>query len=119
MAYYKITQTSTELQDILDSVADKADAIKEVTVVGETLSVAQPNTFYIFGQVSSLTVSSFATKQGIVNEYMFQFTPTADNITITLPANIKWTETPILHNGLTYQVSIMNNLGIITEWPYE
>jgi hypothetical protein len=51
----------------------------------------------------------------IVNNYMFEFTTTADGCTLSIPSEIKWlngTPPTILPNA-SYQISIINNLATV------
>lgn len=76
-----------------------------------------PNTFYIFGTVTSLTITSLAVPYKYTNlykEYMFQFTSDSTTATtLNLPSDVKWINTPTIEVGKTYQVSIVNNLAVI------
>lgn len=80
-----------------------------------TTSSISSNTFYVWGSVSSLTITlATPSDSSIYNEYMFQFTcPSSSATTLSVPSSIKWTSTPILEKGKTYQVSIVNNLAVL------
>ena len=94
-------------------------SIPIVTDTNTTPSLASmnPNTFYIFGTVTSLTITSLAVPYKYTNlykEYMFQFTSDSTTAaTLTLPSDVKWINTLTIEVGKTYQVSIVNNLAVI------
>ena len=79
-----------------------------------------PNTFYNFGEVASLTLTlNENTNSPIVEEFIFQFKcPIGASTILSLPADIKWIGglQPVLLYGKTYQFSIINKLGVSMEW---
>ena len=77
-----------------------------------TTAVINSNTFYVWGIVSSLSLTFNSQTSGVCNEYIFQFTSNADT-TLSLPSTIKWAynEPPIIEANKTYQISIINNLA--------
>lgn len=87
--------------------------------VSTTTKELSPNTLYVFGVVNSLNLTLATGKSGQVNEYMFEFTANANDITITLPSTVKWMSAPSIKQGYTYQVSIVNNLAVIGGWNNE
>ena len=69
--------------------------------------------------LSSLTISLGAvTNTTILNEYLVEFTTRSAGTTVTLPVSVKWAngETPTFEASTTYQISIVNNLGIVTKF---
>ena len=66
--------------------------------------------------MASLTLTFGAETQGIVNEYMFQFTSGAVATQLSLPETVKWTSTPEIAANTVYQVSIVDNLAVIGGW---
>ena len=58
------------------------------------------------------------TDTSIVNEYLVEFTTAAQGSSVSLPSGIKWAEgiTPTFEMNTTYQISIVNNLGIVTKF---
>lgn len=80
-----------------------------------------PNVFYNLGTLSGNTTFSFASASdaNIKNEWMFQFITPATAPTITWPADItSWMGgvAPVIKENKTYQVSVVNGLGIIAEF---
>ena len=78
-----------------------------------------PNVLNLWGEVTSLEITLAQADATKVNEYMFQFTSGATATTLVLPADIKWVATPNIQANKTYQVSIINNLGVIGEFGNE
>ena len=52
----------------------------------------------------------------IINEYMIQFTSGSTATVLSLPSSIVWAETPNIKANVIYQISIINNLGIIVKF---
>lgn len=88
-------------------------------VIEQTASSVQiqPNVLNLWGEMSSLAIT-FATPSdsNVVNEYMIQFSsPSASATTISLPSNVVWAESCgvlSVEVGKTYQISIVNNIGL-------
>lgn len=80
-----------------------------------TTATLSPNTFYVWGTVSSLTLTLGTAVSGVANEYLFQFTSGTTATTLSLPSTIKWAndETPTFEANKTYQISILNNLATL------
>lgn len=133
------------LKKALDKKQDKLRAGKNITIRGNVISVTidisgkqdktvivdltsgstatqslDPNKLYMFGEKTDITITSLNTgEQGVVNEYMFQFTSGSAATTLNLPSSIKWLKVPDIQANKTYQVSIVNDLAIIGEWSNE
>lgn len=114
---YTSAYTSTEIDERLGAVANKAE---KQTVnnhgTSDTTFALTPNVFHIWGTVSSLSLTlATPTDATIVNEYMFQFDSGSTATTLSLPATIDWAEscgTLAVEVNKTYQISIVNNVGI-------
>ena len=79
----------------------------------DTTFTLTPNTFHVWDEVASLDLSFGDEVAGVVNEFVFQFTSGATATTLTLPDTIQWVEQPNIEANKTYQVSIVNNIGLI------
>ena len=69
--------------------------------------------------LSSLRITlGSVTDDTILNEYLVEFTTRSSGTTITLPSNVKWVNgtTPTFEASTTYQISIVNNLGVVTKF---
>ena len=69
--------------------------------------------------LSRLTITlGTASDDTILNEYLVEFTTRSTGTTITLPSNVKWVNgtTPTFEASTTYQISIVNNLGVVTKF---
>ena len=65
----------------------------------------------------TLTISlGSITDNTILNEYLVEFTTRSAGTTVNLPSGIKWPngEAPTFEPSVTYQISIVNNLGVMT-----
>lgn len=96
------------------------DAVEQPIIQQTETTVAiAPNVLNLWGEVATLDITLGEPKEGIINEYMFQFTSGATATTLILPADIKWLSEPNVQANKTYQVSIINNLGVIGEFSHE
>ena len=80
----------------------------------DTTFTLTPNVFHVWGEVESLTLNLEEPEEGMMSEYLFQFTSGSTPTTLILPSSVKWMHfTPEIEADATYQCSIVNNLGII------
>jgi hypothetical protein len=58
------------------------------------------------------------TNTNIINEYFIEFTTSSSGTTVTLPATVKWVGgvAPTFEAGYTYQISIVDNLGVCVKF---
>lgn len=84
-------------------------------VVVMTASAAEltPNTYYKWGEIAALSITLGAEIAGITNEYCFEFVSGVTATTLTVPDTIAWVQEPSIEAGKTYQVSILNGIGVI------
>ena len=92
--------------------------IVEHTTEETTIDALTPNVLHKWGTMASLTISALATPsdETIVNEYMIEFTSGSTATVLSLPRSIVWAETPNIEANATYQISVINNLGIIVKF---
>ena len=80
----------------------------------DTSIVLEPNKYYrLTTAKSSLSISlGTPSDETILNEYFIEFP--CSSTTVSLPSTLKWAngETPSFDNGITYQISIVNNLAV-------
>lgn len=96
----------------------KINAQSEIPIVehgaGVTSFALTPNVFHKWGTVSSLSLTlATPSDPTILNEYVFQFTSSSTATSLTLPSTVKWASELIIEPNKTYQVSIIDNLGVI------
>ena len=88
-----------------------------ITSTASTMTLS-PNIYYRNTSTSlsalTITLGSIA-NSNIINEYFVEFTTSSSGTTISLPSTIKWAngETPTFEASTTYQISIVNNLGVV------
>ena len=89
---------------------------KPLTTTTATSIELSPNVYYRkTDQSSNLTITlAAATNTNILNEYLIEFTTAITGTTVSFPSSIKWAngEKPKFDPNSTYQVSIVNNLGV-------
>lgn len=77
---------------------------------------------YVFGTVTSVTVTFASAIAGVVNEYTFEFDSGSTAATLNVPNTVVWQETPSIKTNKHYEVSIKYNAttnkyyGIICEF---
>ena len=88
-----------------------------ITSTSSTMTLS-PNIYYRNTSTSlstlTITLGSIA-NSNIINEYFVEFTTSSSGTTISLPSTIKWAngEVPTFEASTTYQISIVNNLGVV------
>ena len=82
-----------------------------------TTATIQPNTLYIWGEVTRLNITlATPTDNNVLNEYHFFFTSGATATALSLPNTVLWEEEPAIIPNCQYEVIIVNNCGKII--PY-
>lgn len=79
----------------------------------EVTQELKPGILYVFGEVTSLTFTFASGDTDIREEYMFEFTSGATPTTLSLPDDVKWIGDSTIEAGMTYQVSIVNNIAVM------
>lgn len=82
----------------------------------DTTFTLTPNTFHVWDEVASLTLTLGSETAGVANEFLFQFTSGATATALTLPDDIKWTEELVIESNKIYQVSILKGLACVLSW---
>ena len=77
-----------------------------------------PNTFHVWDEVTSLTLTLGSEQSGVANEYVFQFTSGSTPTSLTLPEDVKWVNdsAPTIVENKIYQISILNGLAVALEF---
>ena len=91
--------------------ADKVAIVNHGT--SDTTFTLTPNIFHVWGTVTSLTLTLATASTTTMDEFMFQFTSGTTATTLSLPSTVKWVAEPEIEAGMTYQVSIVNNIAVI------
>jgi uncharacterized protein YdbL (DUF1318 family) len=96
---------------ITDSAAETSATIASLT----------PNVFHQWGEVAALTITALGSgATGKVTEYMIEFQSGSTPTVLSLPNGIKWANgddpTQDIKANKTYQISIVNNLGVYAEF---
>lgn len=105
--------------DITISGGASSSAYPEVNHgTGDTTFTLTPNTFHVWGVVTSLTLNFGNETSGVANEYLFQFTSGSTATSLTLPNSIKWANdnVPTIGANMIYQVSILKGLASVLEF---
>lgn len=79
-----------------------------------------PNVYYKWTNApTSLTITlETPSNTNILNNYMFEFSTGSAGCTLALPSSIKWAngETPVFELDTIYQISIVNDLGVVQKF---
>lgn len=92
-----------------------ADALGDISVsypIETEGTELQPETYYAFGEVGSLSVSLLEPNDGKVHEYCFEFIPSNEFSGLTIEPAPKWANDPQFVAGKTCQVSIIRGIGV-------
>ena len=86
----------------------------------DTTFTLTPNTFHVWDEVTSLTLTLGSEQSGVANEYVFQFTSGSTPTSLTLPEDIKWANdiAPTIAENKIYQISILDRLACVMEASY-
>jgi hypothetical protein len=117
-----LSQTDQTLAQADAALAKRTKAVEDtladfsVSYPIETSGTAlQPETYYAFGEVDSLSVTLVDPNDGKVHEYCFEFKPSAsfkeESLSITPKPN--WANQLQFAEGKTCQVSIMRGIGVM------
>lgn len=93
--------------------AGGAGGVYPVIVMTDATAELTPNTFYKWGEIAALTITLGAETDGVTNEYCFEFVSGDTATTLTVPDTIRWAQEPTIDAGKSYQVSILNQIGVI------
>jgi hypothetical protein len=124
-ANYKGTVTSVKVDNVSKTqsggVVDLGYVNKKLTTSTSSSMTLSPNIYYrnTSTSLSTLTITlSSVSNSNIINEYFVEFTTRSAGTTVSLPSTIKWAngETPTFEASTTYQISIVNNLGVVTKF---
>lgn len=86
---------------------------------GTVTATLVPNTYYVFAvPVGRLNISFSNGASNLMCEYMFQFTcPAGAGTDLSFSSEPLWTGEELApERGMTYQVSILNELGVYAGW---
>lgn len=72
----------------------------------------EPEVFYSFGEVDSLTVTLLSDDDGKAHEYCFEFIPSENFTGLTVTPEPRWAGEPQFAAGKTCQVSIFRGIGV-------
>ena len=106
--------TNVQLSEQLNNYVRKNDP--QVINQTETTVTINPNVLNVWGEVEELEISFAEADPTKYNEYMIQFESGAVATTLTLPATVSWLTDVKIEANTTYQISIVNNLGIMEGW---
>lgn len=90
---------------------DKIEVVNHGT--SDTTFTLTPNVYHKWGEVTSLSFTFIMGEPNEYNEYMFEFVSGNTPTTLMLPSSVSWVTEPVIEANKTYQVSILNYVGII------
>ena len=124
-ANYKGTVTSVKVDNVSKTPSSGAVDLgyvnKKLTTSTSSSITLSPNVYYrnTNTSLSTLTIKlGSVSNSNIINEYFVEFTTRSSGTTVSLPSTVKWAngETPTFEASTTYQISIVNNLGVVTKF---
>ena len=124
-ANYKGTVTSVKVDNVSKTqssgVVDLGYINKQLSTSTSSFMTLSPNVYYrnTNTSLSSLTITlGSVSNSNIINEYFVEFTTSNSGTTVYLPGTFKWMNgtVPTFEANTTYQISIVNNLGVVTKF---
>lgn len=84
----------------------------------DTTFTLTSNTFHVWDEVASLTLTLGAETSGVANEYLFQFLSGSTPTTLSLPDDLKWPDDePLIPEAdKMYQLSILKGAVSVLSW---
>lgn len=108
---------SYALVDASDVEMPDGSRLSELSVsypIEDGVTELQPETYYVFGEVDSLSVTLSPADDGKVHEYCFEFTASENFTELTVSPEIVWvTDLQQIAEGKTCQVSILRGIGVM------
>lgn len=107
---------SFALMEAADVEMPDGSRLSELTVcypVQGAQTELQPEHYYVFGEVDSLSVTLAEADDGKVHEYCFEFVPTENFTGLTVTPEPKWVHAPQYPAGHTCQVSVLRGIGVM------
>lgn len=77
------------------------------------VSEIQPDTYYVFGEVSKIAVTLAEVDDGKAHEYCFEFVAADDFDGFSITPAPRWTGPVQVVPGKTHQVSILRGIGVM------
>ena len=117
----EIDEMMNEYFEYLIKYVDDKSYTPETVGISGSMTI-DPNKYYKFDNISNLNVDFGNEKKGVMNNYMFQIEvvspPEGSEINISIDEDIKWAngKAPNFEVGKIYQISVINNLGVFTEF---
>lgn len=126
----EMNQISQKIDELVDGVNTNANNIPDVGQlatktelsskankvsvenVSENTKELQPNKYYIFGEMETLTLTLAAGEENKLSEYMFEFTSGTTPTVITEIAGVEW-KGDTIEADKVYQASISRGIGIL------
>ena len=92
-------------------------AMEKVNVTGTTVTQElAPNKFYVFGEVTSLTITLGTGDSDLANDYHFRFTSGSTATVLSLPQTVNMPTGFAVEASKVYEISIVDNYGTVTSW---
>jgi hypothetical protein len=93
---------------------------KQIVTTTASTIILTSNVYYKKTNVSNSLTIVFDDESDttIMNEYFIEFTTASTGTSVTLPNTVKWIDgvIPTFENNCTYQISVVNNLGICSKF---
>lgn len=101
-----------EAKDVQMPDGKRLDELSVSYPIQPGIAKLKPETYYVFGEVSSLDLTLVEPEDGKVHEFYFEFIPAEDFAGLTITPIPKWVADPQWPVGKTCQVSILRSVGV-------
>ena len=81
--------------------------------IAEGSATIKPDTYYVFGEVSALSLTLAEVNDGKVHEYCFEFIPLPGFSELNVSPEVKWATPFTFTAGDVHQVSILRGVGVM------
>lgn len=100
-------------EDVLMPDGTRLDEMKPAYPVTDGVAELQPETYYDFGEVSTLAVTLAETDDKLAHEYCFEFVPADGFEGFSITPEPRWNAEIQIVPGKTHQVSILRGIGVM------
>lgn len=127
LQYYLISSTGIYIREIAISTGQTNTETYIVNIAphqinhgtNDTTFTLPPNQFHVWGEVGSLIITLGEQDSGHINEYMFEFISGSTATRLSLPTSVQFPDDYEIEANKKYQVSIVDNIGLIVGVDYE
>lgn len=85
----------------------------EVVQQTAAAAVIDPGVLNVWGEMAELSIDFAPQKEGHAGEYCVEFVSGETPTVLSLPETVRFPEEPTIEANMRYQLSVVNNIGLI------